>query len=141
MPCLVLLACLYILAPPESASVPPQADWDSLALRDDGVQEETAWHGGNRGLQTAASDEVTAHSITCTQDIDIDKFNVWISELLKTRGDRIFRTKASIARSHTHAANCCSYPDATALTSAHDAHRVFWLPEGSQRSLCGNRST
>ena len=63
-------------------------EWGAL---EDIVGDE---NGAALGSRVAAGNNVAAHSISVAGEIDIDKFNEWITELLRKRGDRIFRTKA-----------------------------------------------
>lgn len=90
---------------------------------------------------------VVAHSITCEGEVDIDLFNTWIRELLSTKGDSIFRTKASVA-------SCLSICSCARIFSGVTMYaflrlprrlnvdcvgRVSWPLEATSRSLSGNR--
>jgi len=69
------------------------------ALEDDAVAVSTAGSGwpGQLEVRSHESNAVAAHSISCVGDLDLDAFNTWITELLRSKGDKIFRTKGILA--------------------------------------------
>ena len=66
-------------------------EWGAL---EDATEDADPTALGNRALPSV---DVAAHSISVAGEVDIDKFNEWITEVLRKRGDKIFRTKAPAA--------------------------------------------
>lgn len=84
---------------------------------------------------SALDHNIVTHSICCEGQVDLHIFSQWITELLRTQGDQIFRTKVHL----TWSKHVCW---STLLALSVVPHRRVSLPlKGTTKSLFGIRCT